>query len=337
MKVLTLTNMYPTENNPQFGIFVREQVESLRACGVEIDVLFVNGREGRLRHKGYLTAVPRLWAQLMNHRYDLIHAHYVFSGMIARAQFRLPLVLTHHGPELRDPFQGKLCRATRGWADELIVVADWMVSVLDPRRECSDIHVIPCGVDLSLFRPMSQAECRTRLGLKQDARYVLFAGNTWDERKRYRLVEAAVEKLRSANPDIELLTVCGQSHDVIPLYMNAADVFAMTSVLEGSAQVVKEAMACNLPVVATDAGDNWNVIGSTDGCFKADDSVDKIAANLLLAMSPPRRTTGRQAVNRFGIDAIARSVLDVYEGALDRAARSVAQVDSVRRPDLAAE
>src|SRR5579872_292919 len=157
MRVLTVTNMFPTERSPQFGIFVQEQVNSIRALGHEVDVLFINAREGHLRYKGYAAGVPRLWARLRRSRYDVIHAHYVFSGMIARAQRSAPLVLTHHGPELVDPWQGPLCRWTRSWADRTIVVAPWMVPVLG----LDDVDVIPCGIDLSLFQSMDQTEARS--------------------------------------------------------------------------------------------------------------------------------------------------------------------------------
>src|SRR5581483_3828780 len=105
--------MYPTETSPQFGIFVQEQVNSIRALGHDVDVMFVNAREGRLRHKSYVLGFPQLWRTLAKNRYDLIHAHYVFSGMVARAQRSTPLVLTHHGPELLHPWQGPVCRWTR--------------------------------------------------------------------------------------------------------------------------------------------------------------------------------------------------------------------------------
>ncbi len=312
MRILTLTNMYPTQRNPQFGIFVREQVASIRNLGHDVDVVFMNGREGRLRHKGYLTGLPSLWKAMQHKRYDVLHAHYVFSGVVGRLQWSLPLVLTHHGPELRDPLQGPLCRWTKKWPSELIVVADWMV----PELGASSAHVIPCGIDLDLFRPRDRMESRRMLGLDPDKRYVLFAGNTWDLRKRFDLVNAATNRLITRHQDVELIVVCQQPHDLIPLYMNACDVFAMTSTCEGSAQVVKEAMACNLPVVATNAGDNWEVIDGTDGCYRTSDDPAEISVHLEAAISPARRTNGREHVRHFALDATARRVVSVYESAL---------------------
>lgn len=326
MRVLAVTNMYPTEANPQFGIFVKEQVESIRALGVEVDVLFVNAKEGRLRHKGYVLGLPRLWAILLRQHYDVIHAHYVFAGLIARAQWQAPLVVTHHGPELRFPRQGPLCRWTRGIADEIIVVADWMV----PELGAADAHVIPCGVNLELFRPMDQLEARKLLGLAPEKRYVLFAGNYLNPRKRFYLVEEAMVRLQSRHPDVELLTVARQPHEIIPLYMNAADVFAMTSTDEGSAQVVKESMACGLPVVATDAGDNWNVIANTPGCYGVRADPAEIADRLEAAITPPRRTVGPAKVTRFGLEHVAQEVISVYEEAIHH----VRKPASAREPVL---
>jgi glycosyltransferase involved in cell wall biosynthesis len=241
----------------------------------------------------------------------VIHAHYIFAALIARAQWQAPLVVTHHGPELRFRFQGPLCRWTRGIAEEVIVVAGWMV----PELGVPGAHVIPCGVNLNLFRPMPQADARATLGLRPDRRYVLFAGNYLNPRKRFHLVQDAVDHVRSRHPDVELLTVARQPHEIIPLYMNAADVFAMTSTDEGSAQVVKESMACGLPVVATDAGDNWDVIAGTPGCYRVGPDPAEIAARLEEAITPPRRTDGPAHVARFGLERVAREVVAVYEQA----------------------
>lgn len=314
MRILIVTNMYPTPANPQFGIFVKEQVESLRALDLDVDVLFTNAKEGRFRHKGYMLGFPRLWNTLVHQRYDVIHAHYVYSGIIARAQWQAPLVVTHHGPELYDRWEGPLCRGTRRFADGIIVVADWMVPMLG----APTAHVVPCGVNPDLFRPMPQAEARRALGLPLDRRYVLFAGNYLSPRKRFHLVEEAMAILRARHADIDLLKVARQPHERIPLYMNAADVFAMVSTAEGSAQVVKEAMFCGLPVVATDAGDNWDVIGDTPGCYRVKPRPADIADRLEAALTPPRRTDGPLRVTRFSLATVAAEVAAVYESVCAR-------------------
>ena len=154
-KVLIVTNMYPSPEMPSFGTFVHDQVEALRAAGVELEVFFFNGRKNKL---SYLTAFPRFWWHLLRHRYDLIHAHYVLAGVVARAQWGHRLVLTHHGGEAlgHQPFQARLCRWLTPLCDETIHVTE------EIRRAIGDDDgwVIPCGVDLDSFKPLPHDEAR---------------------------------------------------------------------------------------------------------------------------------------------------------------------------------
>ena len=96
-------------------------------------------------------------------------------------------------------------------------------------------------------------------------------------------------------------------------------------------------MACGLPVVATDAGDNWDVIDGTPGCYRVGPDPAEIAARLEDAMTPPGRTDGPARVTRFSLERVAHEVLAVYEQA--RSARRTAsrpiarQRDPVRRAD----
>ncbi|GAG81012.1 unnamed protein product, partial [marine sediment metagenome] len=106
MKVLILTNMYPTPKYPFYGIFVKEQVESLRKEGIFVDVFFVNGRDNRLN---YFFAVPCLVKKLRFGHYDLIHAHHtycIYPFWIAKSilGLKIPLILTFHEAEaLKSP------------------------------------------------------------------------------------------------------------------------------------------------------------------------------------------------------------------------------------------
>ncbi len=248
LRVLVVTNMYPRPEAPSHGVFVGDQVASLRRLGVDVDVFFMNGRGNRLN---YLLAYPRLWNTLRKKRYDVIHAHYVFSGLVARAQWQAPVVLTHHGPEVFMTWEKNVCHLATPWFDRVIVVSPEMRE----RLGYKDAIVIPCGVDMQRFSPISQKEARLQTGLPQEKKLVLWAGEHFRPEKRYEIVEEAMRRLSAEDPNVELVLLSGRPHADVPVYMNAADVLLLTSDAEGSPMVVKEAMSCNLPVVATDVGD----------------------------------------------------------------------------------
>ena len=258
MRVLVVTNMYPRPEAPSHGVFVGDQVESLRRLGVEVDVLFMNGRGNKLN---YLWAYPRLWNALRKKRYDVVHAHYIFSGLVARAQWQAPVVLTHHGPEVFMTWERHVCKAATPWFHEVIMVSQEMVD----RLGYTDATVIPCGVNLERFAPIPQDEARRRTGLPLGKKLVLWAGEHFRPEKRYEIVEEAMRRLSAEDPDVELVLLSGRPHADVPVYMNAADVLLLTSDAEGSPMVVKEAMACNTPVVSTDVGDVAEVIGGDRG------------------------------------------------------------------------
>jgi teichuronic acid biosynthesis glycosyltransferase TuaC len=310
MRVLMLTNMYPHKADPSFGTFVYEQVRALRARGVEVDVLFVNGRASRWN---YLVGYPRLWRQLQHVRYDLIHAHYVFSGWIARAQVGLPIVQSFHAPGQMHTYQGWLCKRLVPRVDAVIVTsADHKTRLGYPGA-----HIIPCGVDFGLFTPRARDEARTELGWDPTRKVVAWVGDPRPE-KRVDLAYAAYEVLRQRRQDADLHVVSKVEHRSIPTYMNAADVLMLTSDHEGSPVVIKEAMACNLPIVSTAVGDVSEVTGGIEGCFLAEHTAEDLAAKLDLALSFGQRTRGREAIHHLSTEAEAEAVVALYEQVLTR-------------------
>lgn len=311
MKVLIVTNMYPTPTMPSFGTFVRDQVEALRRAGVEVDVFFVNGRASKWN---YLRAFPRLWWRLLRHRSAIVHAHYVLAGLIARAQWGRRTVLTHHGAEaLGQPaWQAPICKWLTPLFDEVIHVSEEIRRALND----DDGWVIPCGVDLDTFVLRPRAEARASLGLPPTKRLVLFAGDHWRPEKRFDLVEQAMVLVKQQLPDAELVLLTKQPHHVVPDYMCACDVLVLTSALEGSPMVVKEAMAANLPVVSVRVGDVAEVIGQTDGCALVECDPADIAAKLVAVLREPCRTDGRAHIDHLRHDRIAQRIVDVYRQAL---------------------
>lgn len=313
MRVLMLTNMYPHDEDPSFGTFVYDQVRALRRLGVEVDVLFVNGRASRWR---YLEAYPRLWRQLYYVEYDLIHAHYVFSGWIARAQWRLPIVQSFHAPGQMHTYQGWLCRRLIPWVDAVIVTSQDHKT----RLGFDQAHVIPCGVDLTLFTPMPQAEARMALGWDEGKKIVIWVGDPRPE-KRLDLAYETFRLLQACRDDVELRVISKMPHRTIPTFMNAADVLLLTSDHEGSPMVIKEAMACNLPLASTAVGDVPEVIRGVEGCFLAEHSPTALADAVEAALAFGRRTRGREAIRHLQVGEEARRLIALYESVLKRRRR----------------
>jgi teichuronic acid biosynthesis glycosyltransferase TuaC len=161
---------------------------------------------------------------------------------------------------------------------------------------------------------MPRDEARARIGLPEDKRLVLWAGEYFRPEKRWDIVQEAMALLKAGDPNAELVLLSGHSHDDVPVYMNAADVLLLVSDAEGSPMVVKEAMACNVPVVSTAAGDVANVIGRTEGCFVTSQEPRDVVEKLKLALAFGRRTNGREAVQDMELDEISRRIIAVYEG-----------------------
>jgi teichuronic acid biosynthesis glycosyltransferase TuaC len=317
-RVLVVTNLWPTEADPGYGSFVKAQMDSLRPLGVDYEVLFINGRES---WRNYLRAIGEMCRRLRTSRFDLIHAHFGLSGLVARCQLRVPVVVSFMGDDVlgRPKRSGRITLYGRFLQLSSFLLARAVAGVIVKSREMKtrlrldSAEVIPNGVDLELFRPMDRDEARRALGLDPKKKFVLFPYDPAEERKRFDLIAAAVEQARQFVPELEILHVRGAARESMPLYLNAADVLVLTSVFEGSPNAVKEAMAVNLPVVSVDAGDVAELHGPTEGCYIVPRNVEAITAKIIAVCARGGHTRGREWIARLSMEAVARQVAAVYE------------------------
>lgn len=324
MRVLHVTNMYPCEADPGFGSFVKAQIDSLQALGVQCDVFFIEGYRSQLN---YLKAIPQIINRVKTGQYDLVHAHYGLSGLAAWPQKCVPLVVSYCGDDLygHANSEGKPTPSSLFWVywhkllskyvDACIVKSAAMGRLLP----INSAVVIANGVDFSRFLPMDQAACRQQLKLDPQTRYILFPYNPSRKRKNYAAVSAALPMIQAAlSVPVEILVVKGVPHSQLPVYMNAADAMILASCWEGSPNAVKEAMACNLPVVSTDVGDVPELFAGLDDHFICLPEPDDIAKQLLKVLTHPKRSRAREAMNDLRMERVAQRVVDVYTRVLKK-------------------
>lgn len=321
MHILIVTSEWPTQDHPEWVPFIIQQVDSLRAAGLQVDVFPFRGAG---KPANYLKSWYRLRQDFDFSRYDLLHAHFGQSGLLCLPK-RLPLVVTLHGSDLHGIVKPdgnyalsglilrKVSRFIARQADQVIVVAEHLIKYL-PKNITP--QVIPGGVDLELFRPQDKSVARQQLGLPHKKLLVLFPANPHNPIKRYQLAIEAVNHLKS-ELDLELLVVQGIPHAKMPLYLNACDALLLTSHHEGSPTVVKEALACNLPVVSVDVGDVRSLISGLPACALCEsDAPDAIAAGLRISLEYPSRPQLRPAVTHLAESQVAGRVIQVYQRAL---------------------
>ena len=327
LKVLMVTTNWPAPGGPRTSHFIKRQADFLQAAGVDVEVFHFQAQKNVVRYVKAWLAVRR---KLRSNRYDLIHAQFGQSGLMALPK-RTPYVVTLRGSDILGTVSdrsGKYTAAGRinqrisqtvaARADAVILVSDHMRANLPGVKSC---NIIPSGIDFDLFRLMPRDEARRRLGLPPDERLVLFVGNPQQARKRYPLAKAAIDVLNQRLP-VKLVVGWGVPHTDIPVYMAACDALVFTSMQEGSPNVVKEALACNLPVVSVAVGDVEQRIGGVEGCeLCRDESPEAIAAALERVLVRGKRVQGRKSVEHLSETSITQQVIAVYRSALAAAGR----------------
>jgi glycosyltransferase involved in cell wall biosynthesis len=178
------------------------------------------------------------------------------------------------------------------------------------------VHVIPHEVDLDLFSPTDKVEARAALGLDADRPYFLFASSPSVAVKNFPLARSALDLVKRTRSDAELLVLEREPQPRLALFMSACDALVFPSFQEGSPNIIKQAMACNLPIVASDAGDVAAVITGTEGCFVEDREPAAFARAMLEILDRGKRTCGRDAVLTFAPAAVADRLIAVYDSVL---------------------
>jgi teichuronic acid biosynthesis glycosyltransferase TuaC len=301
--------LFVHSGNSVFGInpIIKNQAEALVNSGIEVQLFPIKGK-GLLR---YLSSAYKLHRYLRANQVDIIHAHFGLSGLISKLGGRHPTIVSLMGSEL---YENKFWRifyrysCTMLW-DGIIVKTMAMKRILGKEN----IEVIPNGVNLDKFKPMNRAEAREKLGWNE-GKYVLFVSvfNSNNFQKNSRLAEesmAVVNEVQKAS----LISLHNIDNSLMPTYYSAADCLLITSRWEGSPNAVKEAMACNCPIVSTPVGDVPELFDNVEGNHITDFNKKDIAAKILQVISKSERTRGREKILQLSDKIINKRIIDLYK------------------------
>jgi glycosyltransferase involved in cell wall biosynthesis len=303
MRALVVSNMAPTTDNPARGAFVRTQVAALRRRAGEADVELFEFPPGAAN---YVSAARELRRR---RGFDVVHAHFGLTAWPALAVTGAKRAVTLHGTDVRHPRSWQITRAALRRMDLVAAVSDELAAAVREQRPGTDVQVLPTGVDVERFRPLDRAESRARLGLHADATLALFPADPARPEKRADRAREAAE-----HAGAQLLTLGRVPPDEVPHWVNAADVVLVPSEREGFGLAVLEALACDVPVLATPVGVHREALDGIGGTLCA--PFDANAWGNAIRDVPPR-IGGRERAARWGADAMAERVLGAWRSLVD--------------------
>ncbi len=304
VRALIVTNMYPSPRQPALGGFVADQVAALRRTG-EADVEVFAFAPG-----GYVAAARALRARHRRDRFDIVHAHFGLTqwpALAARARAR---AVTLHGTDLAHPRSRPVTLAGLRLNDLVGVVSEPMAAAVPRWAMRGRPAILPAGVDVGRFEPIDRAEARRRLGLAPDQPYLLFAADPARPEKRY-------DRALAVAGDVPLLALGNVTPEQVPLWVNAANAVLVPSEREGFGLSVLEALACDVPVLATPVGVHAEALAGVAGtlCAPFDAGVWRAALAPHLEAADPR-VEGRARAETWSTDRMAGRVLDAWRGLL---------------------
>ncbi len=306
--------------NLEIAPFIKTQGESLnKQSDLEVHFLPIIGKGVQ----GYFRNRKRIREYVKNNDIDIVHAHYVLSGWAAvLSRCNKPIVLSLMGNDAYGDYKGKKASMTSRYLTILTWLIQPFVDIIISKSENiasyvyqkSKSHIIPNGIELEKVK-RNQGSDTTNIRLDSKKTNILFLGDPNNPRKNFKLIEDSINRLADSN--IELIVPYPTDHDSVLKYLNAVDVFVMASYMEGSPNVVKEAMACNCPMVVTDVGDASWVVKDVEGCYVGSFDVVGYTEKLKQAIQFSKQhgeTDGLKKINKLGLDSesVAKKIVEIY-------------------------
>lgn len=318
--------------------FVRAQLDSIRPHVKEVVPFAI---DDTVSPWGILRNAMELRGLISSIRPDIVHAQWgsttAVIGLLATRNKAIPLIISFCGSDLIEIEGGPIIKRLRSKLAvaigrfcsryaEVVIVKSANLYALLPKVVKAKAYALPNGVDMAKFRVMPKVKARRLLSWDPDLSIILFSIGGILGREtviNLKLAEAAFSILKAEN-NIALEKIRGVPHEMMPVYLNASDVLLVTSLHEGSPNIVKEAMACNLPVVTVKCGD---VSERLENVYpsRVVTSYDprSIAIATMEILQSKKRPNGRKELREqhLEIESVAEKLVKIYDVAVNRSSK----------------
>lgn len=325
MRVLYVTNNYPTIKNPDYGVFTKDQIDKVKLLGVNSDILFINAREyGLIEYFNAFKKIKKIYKQ-----YDIIHCfHGLTLILVFFATIKKPILISFLNEIKYENFKNnKFVNEVFVFLYKLIIKSNRVFTIFKDKipeylKSNGRSFYLPNGVDLDTFYPINKEESCKILNLDPTKKYILFVSskNILRPQKRYDIFKSTIEilKLNYGSYNFEELVMSSVSREKCIYYYNASCVHLLTSDYEGSPNSVKESMGCNTPVVSTDTGNVKLMIDKAENCFISIQNPVYLAEYIIKSLnSPPCNLRDILKTNNLLAEVKSKELFEIYKKILN--------------------
>lgn len=297
--------------------FVKRGLDEYANAGVNITVYPYYDQRSLI---GSLRSILEIHKVIRKKKINLVHAHYGSTTGLLALLTGHKYVTTFRGTDVNGESDNYLksklvwifSNIAARFSEQVICVSSQLAAKLILSHDT--LNIIPSGIPTNMFKPIDQKECRKQLGLESRPKLVAFASSQRRPLKRYDLAVEVIKKLQALGHSVELLELSNISEEKIPKYLNSSDCLILLSDNEGSPNIVREALACGIPIVSFDVGDvrkwlsfdRFSYVCSTRDLNEFTKAVEKVLLN------PPTNRMQRVDVSLFSAETMARKVVEVY-------------------------
>ncbi len=318
-KVLFVSSIFESDSTANYTMpFIDRQMESLKQAGLDVIPFSLQTNKSRLN---YVRMAPLIKKIIINEKISIVHAHFIYSAVPCIIYKKVPVVLSLMGDDVLGVVGKKFKDIIKTLINRLLVLTllrrcDAVIVKSNEMKKLvshPNIHVIPNGIDFNIFAPMDMGLAKRNLHLCTDRSIILFAGDPENPRKNYDLALQVYKKVLNKYPNVDLIPLKNISHSKVPFYLNAASCLLLTSFKEGSPNILKEALACNIPVVSVDVGDAAERLHDLEVCAVCDFDAYALAKPICRILENPGRPELRDKIRYLDNSLIADKINKLYQ------------------------